>query len=146
VTSINTHSMQPEWLLLAAVGFEGLAIYHRTQLLLTCAMCVIACSVAAGSGRVSAVMESQLGAIRDLVWTVDGSGSMATASDNGSVCVWNTAVSTNAEQNRAALSLLASNGCWTVIFVMYATDCPAVPVPACQSVLLCTVVNSVCSG
>ncbi|KAF6264277.1 flagellar associated protein [Scenedesmus sp. NREL 46B-D3] len=48
-------------------------------------------SVAAGSGRVSAVMESQLGAIRDLVWTAESSGSMATASDNGSVCVWNTA-------------------------------------------------------
>ncbi|WIA35292.1 hypothetical protein OEZ86_003749 [Tetradesmus obliquus] len=47
--------------------------------------------VAAGSARVSAVMESQLGAIRDLVWTADGSSSMATASDNGSVCVWNTA-------------------------------------------------------
>jgi hypothetical protein len=38
-------------------------------------------------------MESQLGAICDLVWTADGSGSMATASKNGSVCVWNTAVS-----------------------------------------------------
>jgi hypothetical protein len=44
-------------------------------------------------------MESQLGAIRDLVWTSDGSGGMATASDNGSVCVWNTAVSSDIPKN-----------------------------------------------
>lgn len=51
------------------------------------------CSVAAGSARVCPVMESQPGAIINMVWTSDASGCMATASDDGSVCVWNTAVS-----------------------------------------------------
>lgn len=38
-------------------------------------------------------METQPGAILNMVWTSDGSGCIGTASDEGSVCVWNSGVS-----------------------------------------------------
>eukprot|EP00775_Hariotina_reticulata_P008043 gene8043-8238_t len=47
------------------------------------------CRVTAGSGAVSRVMQSQLGAIKDLVWSQDASGCLATASTDGTVCIWN---------------------------------------------------------